>query len=76
MICPRCKKALTKSSTWEADKIVYCLNCGEEVKDSNNKKSDDLMDRGQGISMEDLDGFEVYDPTTKTISKVYAEKKE
>lgn len=70
MNCPQCKKPLTEKDTWTADGITYCLGCGNEVADANNKKSEDIMDRGEAISMDDLDGFVEYDPDTK-IKRIY-----
>ncbi len=67
MNCPYCKKPLTEKTTYKADGIIYCLGCGNEIVDTTPpKESEDLMDRGKKISMEDLDGVEYYDPITKT----------
>lgn len=72
MKCAKCKKELSRKNMWTAEGLTYCLGCGTEIDDSNPpKQSEDLMDRGVGISLEDLGGVEIYDPSTKTRAKTY-----
>ena len=68
MNCPHCKKLLTEKTIWTADGIVYCLSCGKEVKDTNESKSEDLMDKG---TRTEVKGVEIYDEITGTRRQVY-----